>query len=228
MEWISGIKRNLEGRLWIEKQDQKGGKALVSPGIFSSDLSIEGERGIRACIGLGKGKRVPTSDYLNAIGAPNLDARGQKTYVFSDAKHSIVLPAQLLVFEIIATLNTVKQLILTPSSPRQVVTVFRGNDETLEMRPSHQGQQRLAISQLERLAWMQQYPSTQAFWSSVYLSALKGQLSPQLPKASLTAQLRGKFVGRTLYVTRIVSAHLAADEPPFESFGNAATRRITR
>lgn len=214
MEWVSGFNRNEEGRLWIERQDQRGVKALVPPGLFRSDLSIEGERCLRVRIRLREGKSVETADFLNAISAPYLEARGQKTYVFTDQKYSVVIPAQVLVFETIATLSAIKQLLLTPSSPRQAITVFTYNDETIAIQPVSSVQQKLAGSQVERLAWIQKYPSTEAFWSSIYLGALKGKLSPRLPKASLNARMRGKLVGSTLYVTRIVAAQLVAEEPP--------------
>lgn len=216
MQWITGFTRDEDGRLCIKAQNAKGERAAIAAEDFKGFLQGEVERAREAKFELRGASSFPTEQYLSAIGAPGLESRCQKTWAFSSEKLTVVIPAQVLVFETIATYAPIKRLILSPTSPRRMVTVF-ADDGKLEEKFVHTtNRARMACTHEQRMSWVQQYPSAALFWSSVYTSALTGRFAPLLPKGTAKIYARGVLKGQVFYVTRMLTCRFIPGEAPFE------------
>lgn len=216
MEWISGFKRGEDGRLCIEAQNAEGVRTATAVEDFKGRLQSEAESTRAATFELREGSVFPTERYLVAIGAAGLDSRSQRTWAFSSEDLTVVIPAQVMVFETVATYAPLKRLILSPSSPRRMVTVFAEDGALIEKPVNTQNRTQMAPTHERRMSWAQQYPSAAVFWSSVYTSALTGRLTPRLPKGKARIYARGALDGRMFYVSRMLKCRFIPGEAPFE------------
>ncbi|MBT3067965.1 hypothetical protein [Rhodoferax sp. U11-2br] len=205
----------MDGKLGLVFQSA-GGEACFGPiDELRADVPCKVTDRLQTLINLDRFGIVPTSEYLAAVGTPNLCPGGQRCYEFETKQGPVVIPGQTLVVSLVGATTLMRAPLLSPQGPTALMTAFNGDELSVVPTPKRMRQfQTDRWSTVCRMRWILTHPSAAKAWSSVYAHATKGRLDLALPKASVTAALRGVASDGKFWVTGAELLTLAADEPP--------------
>ena len=156
--------------------------------------------------------------YLSALGWDNLDPNGQPSYKYNVQGDLYVVPAQLLIFGLIASEYKIRQSILRPCSPHSFLRL-RNDENKLTTEPAplqFLSRGFSACNIVPRFEWFLAYPSAFAAWTSIYRFALNGTFDLQMPHADAQLTMCGVKKGDYFFVTRIAVMSVFVLEKPFE------------
>jgi len=223
MDWISGIGRDIGGRLHVEAQWLDSPRTWTDISRLTADLGVEGTVRRRVELPLHQARIGDIGEYLSGLGLAELDASCQRAYEFETAVGVVVIPSQLLVLATVGAQAPFRRALLKPWGPSFLMNAA-DEDGQYDIAPTPHCGHALRLesgSSLTRMRWLLAYPSATAAWCSVYAYALKARFDMTLPNATATASIRGKRVGGKLLVTRLQLLKMHPAEEPFEFAAHA-------
>ena len=170
--------------------------------------------------------QVPESRYLSAFKELGTSAVGHHT-VFSlrCGRSELLVPALVLLRGLFPVVAQALAYAFTPRPLEALcIPITRGGHWTV-WTPNLTGlyNARFRRPSVEALTWASLYPTARRTWHSVYLAALEGRMSLDLPDATARVVPYGVRVGSTVHVTRLLVNALLAHDSAL-AFAAAASR----
>lgn len=190
MKWIAGIQKNEQGKLIVLAQDKDGAYIEQSISSLTNNLDLPGTTR-NEHLWFQDARLGHTTEYLEGIGMPHLNAMAQKTYELKGQGATYVIPTQLLAIALFGANEKAREQLLLPLSNNETVGLGSSVDE-----------------------WINNYPSARSSYSSVYEEALFGNFQILLPNASFDADITAVKIKRKYYVTRLDVLSVIPREKP--------------
>ncbi len=214
MDWVSGVVRGENGRLYLQVQDAEGARAFRSLSDEEPRLKTKGTVRRKVRFQFGAAARVDVGDYLRGVGLEHLDGHCQAAYAVPTSAGVAVIPSQVMVLATLGAQEPCRKVLLEPSELSELMEVFAdGPGRRLQVEAPSDVYNRESL--VQRLTWLLTYPSAKAAWGSVYQRALGGRFDMRLPKAEVVASAHGRLEGSTLFVTDLNLLELTPMEDPF-------------
>lgn len=222
MVWITGVCRTENGMV-VNVQELDGERAQVpfTEVDASAGPRSSGKRNHRQLsLDLTTLRASQAADYLRGLELQTLDSGSQVVYETDFELGKLVIPAQLLIAQLLAPSAACREALLKPWGPSHLMSVFPEVGQQLLTIPTPnrmmQRQLDMRPTTTSRFEWMQSYPSGHAAWCSVYRRALDGQVDIALPRAIVDISFGAHRDGKRLLVTQLVARRLRPLEAPFE------------
>lgn len=219
MNWITGVRRSKRCELALESQDENGVESTIPVRDIRCALTSKYRRRTSLTLQLGAGAISSTADYLEALGLGGLNADGQAVYAIPYGQGIAYIPAQLIVFGMLATTSESRTALFHPSGVSDIAVLLDAENSEELFRPRLVPLKTLTgrVTRTHpRLTWLLAFPSAGSAAASVYRCALGGRLCLTLPLADIFASVKGRFHNGNWYVTSLELKEIKPTEAPHD------------
>lgn len=231
MDWAVGLAAK-SGRL-VAKVTQEGAVDLVDLAALQ-DLGIPGDtstRRGRVHLNFSNWTRVEAVTYLEAFGLVDESAATSAHQVFS-AMHKgcrLVVPALVWIRALFRPSEHLLPLVFGPHFLDRVSCICSegtSSQVVLEANLASLTQRKRLSCAEQAVLWMRAHPSVASMVASVHRYAMEGVIGLDLPMGRAELAVRGKRIGKTLFVTDMSIQVTEAGEAPIPDLASAIGRYV--